>query len=137
MNQYTYEEIEVGQKESFSVTITAEDQNAFCGLTGDVNPLHQDPDYANAKGHKGCVVYGMLTASYYSTLAGVYLPGEHSLLHSVNSKFMKPVYIGDTLTVEGTVSEKNDTFRLINVKAVIRNQNGEKVSKAELQVGLI
>ena len=115
MNQYTYDEIKVGQKEHFSVVVTPEDQAAFCKITGDVNPLHQDAEYAAAKGHKGCVVYGMLTASYYSTLAGVYLPGERSLVHSVKSKFLKPVYIGDTLLIEGTVTEKNDTFQMIIV----------------------
>ena len=134
MNRYTYDEIEIGQKEHFSVTVREADQEAFCRITGDVNPLHRDLEYAAAKGHKGCVVYGMLTASYYSTLAGVYLPG---LVHSVKSKFLKPVYIGDTLLIEGTVTEKNDTFQMIIVKAVIQNQDGVKVSKAELQIGLI
>lgn len=137
MNRYTYDEIEVGMEESFSVTVTEADQAAFCRITGDVNPLHRDAEYAASKGHKSCVVYGMLTASYYSTLAGVYLPGEKSLVHSVKSKFLKPVYVGDTLLIEGTVTEKNDTFQMIIVKAVIQNQDGVKVSKAELQIGLI
>ena len=50
---------------------------------------------------------------------------------------MKPVYIGDQLTIEGKVTEKNDTYRLIRVKAVIRNEAGEKVSKAEMQIGVL
>ncbi|MBQ7587446.1 MAG: MaoC family dehydratase [Lachnospiraceae bacterium] len=137
MNRFTYDEIEVGHKESFSVRVAQEDMDRFRAITGDVNPLHADPDYAKEHGHKDCVVFGMLTASYLSTLAGVYLPGEHSLIHSVKTKFSGAVYVGDELTVEGTVTEKNDTFELIIVKAVIRNRNGEKVCKAELQVGLI
>ena len=40
----------------------------------------------------------MLGASFFSTLAGVYLPGEHCLLHGVECKFAKPIFIGDTLT---------------------------------------
>lgn len=137
MNRFTYDEIEVGHKESFSVRVAQEDMDRFRAITGDVNPLHADPDYAKEHGHKDCVVFGMLTASYLSTLAGVYLPGEHSLIHSVKTKFSGAVYVGDELTVEGTVTEKNDTFELIIVKAVIRNRNGDKVCKAELQVGLI
>lgn len=137
MNSYTYEEITEGMKESFSVTVTEEMQNAFRNITGDINPLHNSAEFAKEKGYTSKVVYGMLTSSFYSTLAGVYLPGERSLVHSCESKFIKPVYIGDTLTIEGKVSEKNDTYRLIRIKAVIRNQNNEKVSKAELQVGLI
>lgn len=136
MNAYKYEEIEIGHKESFSVTITEEMLAAFKDITGDVNPLHNDEEYAKAKGNPGRVAYGMLTASFLSTLAGVYLPGERSLIHEVNVKFSKPVYIGDVIEIEGVVDEKNDTFSLIMLKVTMRNQNGVKVCKAKMQVGV-
>ena len=136
MNTYTYDQIEVGHKESFKVKVTQADMDKFREITGDVNPLHKDPEYAGSLGHPGCVVFGMLTASYLSTLAGVYLPGQHSLIHSVKTKFSGTVYVGDELTIEGTVTEKNDTFELIIIKAVIKNQEGMKVCKAEMQVGI-
>ena len=136
MNTYTFEELNVGMTESFTVTVTEQMMDAFTRLSGDVNPLHCDERYAVESGFPGRVVYGMLTASFYSTLAGVYLPGERSILQSVDSKFRSPVYIGDTLTVTGKVSEKNDTFRMITVKAEIINPDGKKVSKATLQVGV-
>ncbi len=136
MNEYRYEEIDIGQRESFSVTVTEEMMSSFCAITGDINPLHNDEDYAVSKGHPGKVVYGMLTASLLSTLAGVYLPGKNSLIHEVKIKFSKPVYIGDTLTVEGIVEEKHDVYSLIILKVLIRNQNGDKVLKATMQVGV-
>lgn len=136
MNSYTYDQITVGQKESFSVTVTEKMMKDFLEITEDVNPLHNDGSYAKSKGHASVVVYGMLTASFLSTLAGVYLPGKRSLIHEVNTKMEKPVYVGDTLTIEGTVKEKNDTFKFIVVKAVIRNQNGDKVLKAQMQIGV-
>lgn len=136
MNQYTFEELEVGMKESFTVTITEGMMETFKQLSGDNNPLHCDENYAAASGFPGRVVYGMLTASFYSTMAGVYLPGQRAILQGVDSKFRSPVYIGDTLTVTGKIAEKNETFRLITVKAEITNQSGQKVSKATLQVGV-
>lgn len=136
MNEYTYEEITVGQKESFEVTVTDEMMASFCELTGDINPLHNDSDYAVSKGHPGRVVYGMLTGSLLSTLAGVYLPGKRSLIQEVKIKFSKPVYIGDTLTVEGVVEEKHDSYSLIIIKVTIKNQKGEKVCRARMQVGV-
>ena len=136
MNEYRYEEIDTGQRESFSVTVTEEMMLSFRTITGDINPLHNDEDYAVSKGHPGKVVYGMLTASLLSTLAGVYLPGKNSLIHEVKIKFSKPVYIGDTLTVEGIVEEKHDVYSLIILKVLIRNQNGDKVLKATMQVGV-
>ena len=136
MNEYRYEEIDIGQRESFSVTVTEEMMLSFRTITGDINPLHNDEDYAVSKGHPGKVVYGMLTASLLSTLAGVYLPGKNSLIHEVKIKFSKPVYIGDTLMVEGIVEEKHDVYSLIILKVLIRNQNGDKVLKATMQVGV-
>ena len=117
--------------------VDQKEQDSFSNITGDVNPLHRDVAFAKKKGYEDCVVFGMLTASYYSTLAGVYLPGENSLIHGVDAKFLKPVFVGDTLTVEGKVSEKNDTYKLLIIKASIRNQDGEKVSRATIRVGVL
>lgn len=136
MNNYTYEEIEVGHKETFDVIITEEMLKAFQTITGDDNPLHNDEEYAISKGNPGRVAYGMLTASFISTLAGVYLPGRRSLIHEVNVKFSKPVYIGDVIHVEGVVEEKNDTFEILMVKVTMKNQDGVKVLKGKLQVSV-
>ena len=83
MNHYTLAEMTPGRSEEFTVTVTAEMMDAFCAITGDVSPIHRDADYAKGRGYPGRVVYGMLGASFFSTLAGVYLPGEHCLLHGV------------------------------------------------------
>ncbi len=136
MNDYTYEEIQIGHKESFTVTVTQEMMDKFRDITGDINPLHNDEDYALSKGHKGKVAYGMLTGSLLSTLAGVYLPGKKSLIQEVKIKFAKPVYVGDTVTVEGVVDEKNDTYSLLMLKITIRNQDGDKVCRGTMQIGV-
>ncbi len=137
MNEYKYEEIELGHKESFTVTVTEDMMSSFCKITGDVNPLHCDEAYAVSQGHSGRVVYGMLTSAMLSTLAGVYLPGKRSLIQEVKVKFAKPVYIGDELTVEGVVEEKHDAFSLIIIKVTIRNRDGVKVCRAKMQVSCI
>ena len=136
MNSYTLADLAVGTTESFTVTVTAEMMDAFYAITGDNSPIHMDADYAAGRGYPGRVVYGMLGASMVSTLAGVYLPGEHCLLHQVDSKFVKPVFIGDTLTVSGKVAEVNDTFSQITVKFTITNQDGKKVTRGQYVAGL-
>lgn len=93
-------------------------------------------EYAAGRGFPGRVVYGMLGASFFSTLAGVYLPGEHCLLHSVESKFAKPIFIGDTLTITGKVDEVNDVFGEITIKATITNQDGKKVTRGVIKAGV-
>lgn len=137
MNNYQYDDIYIGLTAKFPIKVSEEYFIAFQKHTGDINPLHSDNNYALLKGFPTKVVFGMLTASFYSTLAGVYLPGERSLLHSVDTKFLSPVYCGDILEIEGTVTEKNDLFQQITIKATIKNQDGKKVSKAVLKVGVV
>lgn len=138
MNEYTYSDLEIGQAESFSKEITVEMEEQFRQITGDINPLHRDDVYAEEIGNgkfKSHVTFGMLTASLYSTLAGVYLPGKYSLIHSIeNISFKKPVYAGDVLTVSGVVNGKQDDFKLIRVSARITNSDGKVVSKADMKI---
>ena len=136
MNHYRLADLTPGVTESFTVTITEEMMAQFYAITGDNSPIHMDADYAAGRGYPGRVVYGMLGASFLSTLAGVYLPGEHCLLHGVDLKFAKPIFIGDILTVTGVVDEVNDTFREITIKASIVNQNGKKVTRAVIRAGV-
>lgn len=137
MNRYSFEEIQPGMEESFQVVITPDMLEKFKAITGDVNPLHTDEAFAKEKGYDGRVAYGMLTASFLSTLAGVYLPGERSLIHGVETKFVKPVFVGDTLTVAGRVSDKNELFPVFTLKVTITNQKGEKVLRGSMQIGVL
>ena len=86
MNSYTLADISPGLTADFTLEVTAEKMALFYELTGDCSPIHMDEAYAQRRGYPGRVVYGMLGASLFSTLAGVYLPGEHCLLHGVECK---------------------------------------------------
>jgi 3-hydroxybutyryl-CoA dehydratase len=137
MNEYSYNEIDVGLTEQFKVTVDEAMLNFFLKITGDVNPLHNDSKFAQSKSYPDRIAYGMLTASFLSTLAGVYLPGKNSLIHSVETKFVNPVFIGDNLLIKGLVTEKNDTFQLLVLKVVITNQKNQKVLKGIMKVGVL
>lgn len=138
MREYTISDIEVGMKESFSRKITKEMEDCFRTISGDENPLHRDDAYAreisNGK-YDGHVAFGMLTASLYSTMAGMYLPGKYSLIHSFDElSFLKPVFAGDDLTIEGEVVDKDEELKLIRIKVTIKNQNNKTVSRAKMKV---
>ncbi len=143
MNNFTWEELFVGKTAEFTANgggqgiITADMLEKFKDISGDNNPLHTGENFAKEKGFKDRVVYGMLTASLYSYLAGEYLPGKNCLLQSVHADFLNPVFIGDTLTVSGKITEKHDSVRQIIIKAVIRNQDGKKISKAKIEAGVL
>lgn len=137
IKRYSYDEIQLEQREVFTVCITEEMVQSFGWISGDINPLHNNTDYAREKGYQDKVVYGMLTASFLSTLAGVWLPGEKSLIHKVEAEFPSPVYVGDELTIEGIVKEKNDTFHYLVVKVIIRNQKGKKVLRGKMRIQVL
>lgn len=137
MNEYTLADISVGMAHEFSVTVTTEMTTRFVGISGDVNPLHVDLSYAESKGFRDSVVHGMLTSTFYSTLVGVYLPGKYCLLQGIKITFHQPVFAGDQLSVRGEVTHVTEALRVITVRGSITNQNGEVVSKAQIQVGFI
>lgn len=138
MNEYTFEEIEVGMSASFKKIITKEMEASFRVITGDENPLHEDDDFAfeiSGESFKCHVTFGMLTASFYSTVAGMYLPGKYSLIHSFDEiSFMKPVFVGDELTVTAEVIDKDEALKMIRLKIIVKNQDNKKVSRAKMKV---
>ena len=138
MNEFTISEIEVGMKASFIKQITEGMEDGFREISGDENPLHKDDEFAreisNGKFQRHAT-FGMLTASLYSTMSGMYLPGKYSLIHSFEElAFIKPVFVGDVLTVEGEVIDKDGALGLIRTKIIIKNQNNKVVSRAKMKV---
>ncbi len=137
MNQYKFEDIAEGLSESFEVVITSNMMENFLKISNDTNPLHIDVSYAKEKGFDSTVVYGMLTASFYSTLVGVYLPGKYCILQGIDIQFSKPVFVDDNLKISGKVSYINSAYKQIEIKASIENQKNQKVSKAKIKVGVM
>ena len=134
MQGKTYDAIKVGDKAHFSKTITESDIHSFSAMTADFNPIHVDEVYAttSALGKKmgGRIAQGMLSASLFSTLVGMYIPGKGALYVSQTCNFRRPVKIGDTLRAECEVLEKMEKFRVRMAMRCI-NQNGEVVVDGE------
>jgi 3-hydroxybutyryl-CoA dehydratase len=131
-----YEQIELG--ESFSVTkgISEADIANFGGVVGDFNPIHFDPQYAKTTMFGQRLAHGMMTASFISTAIGCGLPGKGALYLGQDIKFVKPVYIGDTVTARVEVIEKQDAKRQLILKTTVTNQHGDLVvdGKATVRV---
>lgn len=117
--QLRYEDIRVGAVYEFARTITKDDVMQFAELSGDHNPLHGDPAFGAKSQFGKNVVHGMLAASLFSTLIGMYCPGERALYMSQTLQFRKPIFYGDRVTVRGTVIAKNDSVQLVTMKTEI------------------
>jgi 3-hydroxybutyryl-CoA dehydratase len=136
VNSLDWSALGVGVSAEFEVTVTQAMLERFRTDTGDDNPLHHDAAYARKEGFAGPVVYGLLTSSFLSRLAGVHLPGERCLLQGVDVSFHKPVYVGDQLTVRGEVTYRNEACRQAEIACRITNQHGDRVVRARLKVGV-
>jgi len=132
-----YTDINVGDKETLSHTISKMDIDKFVDLTGDDNKLHVDEKYASTTAFKKPVVHGMLGASFISTIIGTKLPGDGALWFSQSLEFLLPVRIGDTLTITAEVLKKNDKEQIIELKTEIQNQNRQIVTKGIAKVKVI
>lgn len=134
MNNYCLSDLKIGWTEQFHVRITEKMMDSFREITGDINPLHNDEEYALKQGFPSKVGYGMLTASFLSTLAGVYLPGKRSMVYSVNIGMTKPVFVGDELVITGKVMDIYESVSQIDVKVEIKKMDGEKVLKGNMRI---
>ena len=135
MNSFKFDDLKKNHTENFNVTILETMMKSFENISGDTNPLHLNSDFAINKNYKDKVVYGLLVSSFYSRLVGVHLPGKYALLNSINIDFLKPVYINDSLNVEGKVINLDHRFKIINIKSRITRDN-ELVSRADIKVSI-
>lgn len=132
-----FEDLAVGQRASFSKTITDADLSHFVAITGDVNPLHVDDEFARSTFFGSRIAHGMLTASLFSTLVGMRLPGTGAIYRSQTLEFLKPVRVGDTVTAVFEVTAIDRESNRIEVASWIENQRGEVVIRGSAVASLL
>ncbi len=125
-NRRRYEDIETGDRSTFSKTIGEADIFAFCGITGDFNPVHVDEVFAKETRWEGRIAHGMLVAAMVTQTLSAIL-GDGSIHVSQEVSFEAPVRIGDTITVVSEVIEKLEEKRRVIVSSVWTNQDGTTV----------
>lgn len=117
--------IKVGDTAEITHKITQNDVNLFASLTGDFNPLHMSAEYAKSTSFQKPVVYGMLSASFISTMIGTRMPGEGALWSSQMLEFLRPAFVGDTLFVRSTVIQKSNATRSLLLDTKVSNQHNQ------------
>lgn len=116
--------LEIGQKASFTKTITETDVYNFAGIVGDFNSVHVDKVKAEKSIFKARIAHGMLVGSLISTVLGTKLPGEGTIYLEQNLKFKAPAYFEDTLTAEVEIKEILNTKKgIYKLNTIVRNQN--------------
>ncbi len=132
-----FDDLAVGERFYIpSRTVTEANFAAFQTVSGDNHPIHYDIEYCRAKGHPGLLAHGFqvlcFTAAGAGTLAHVI--GE-SLVAFIeqSSRFLKPVYPGDTLypSLEIAALTAQRTTGVVTVAVTVHNQKDELVLAGE------
>ncbi len=127
IENHTFDEIEVGGGAQLSRTLKAEDIELFAAMSGDVNPAHVDPEYANDTRFHGIIVQGMWGGALISTVLGTEYPGPGTIYLSQSLRFLRPVRVGDTLDVSVRVSAKDAEHHHVTLDCRCVDQHGNEV----------
>ena len=131
------DDFEVGQHVTFTKTFTEDDVRRFIEITGDVNPLHVDEAFASQTQFGGRVLHGMLTASIFSTMVGMLLPGPGAIYRSQTIEFLRAVHIGETVTAHFVVRGIDRVKHRLDIESWIENEKGERVIEGTCEAGLL
>ena len=126
----------VGDSVRFSKTVGESDIYLFAGLTGDLSQNHVDDEFMSHSIYGKRIAHGALMVGFMSTASTRMI--EESLRKGIDStpvslgydgvRFLKPVYINDTITVVYTISEVNAEKRRTLANVDVTNQRGELVA---------
>lgn len=126
-DQSVHQSFKLGEKASFSKTVTEADVSTFAGLIGDFNPIHLDAEYARKSRFGRRVAHGMFTGGLISAVLGNKLPGPGSIYLSQQIEFLAPVFIGDTITAWVEIVDWRPDKRIMRLKTDCYNQDDRQV----------
>ena len=127
IENHTFDEVKVGDSASLSRTLTKEDIELFAVMSGDVNPVHVDEQFAHDDMFHQIVAHGMWGGALISTVLGTELPGPGAVYRSQTLNFRRPILPGDTVVVSVTVREKRPAHHGILLDCRVTNQDGQVV----------
>ena len=126
--------MQIGDTASLSKKITDADVRAFADLSGDHNPLHLDDAYAQSTRFGKRIAHGAFSLALISSVLGNLLPGNGSVYMKQDLKFLKPVFIDDTLTATVEIISIRAERGIVTLKTTVRNQRDEIVADGEAMV---
>lgn len=103
-------------------------------MSGDVNPAHVDAAYAKSSRFGEIIAHGMLGGSLISTVLGTLFPGPGTIYVGQSLTFLKPVHVGDTLTVTVRTTAIDAARRRVFLDTRCVDQDGAAVIEGQAEV---
>ncbi len=122
-----------GESATFTKTLTERDLLLTAEITGDHDPLHVDADYAartpfGRRIAHGALVLGLLSATASAIAHRAIASGADGVPVSLGYdrvRFLKPAFIGDTLTAEYVIETLDEARGRAEAACQVLNQHGE------------
>lgn len=134
LENFTYDEISLGQTAEYVRTVTERDVTLFAAMSGDINPVHLDEEFARTTRFGGRIAHGMMTGALVSAALACVLPGPGTIYLNQSLRFTAPVKIGDAITVRLKVIAMRDDRRFVTLDCEAVNHNGEAVATGTAEV---
>lgn len=131
---FTYDELSIGQTATYSKVIGEQDIQLFAAVSGDVNPVHLDEEFATGSQFGERIAHGMLTGALISAALAMELPGPGTVYLGQSLRFRLPVKIGDTVTIKLEVLEKKDRRQYVTLDCKAYNQDEKLVASGTADV---
>jgi phosphotransacetylase/acyl dehydratase len=130
----TFDELAPGDTARLARTLTHKDVELFAIMSGDVNPMHVDEEFARSDVFHHVIAHGMWGGSLISTLLGTELPGPGTVYLGQTLRFRKPIYVGDQILVSVTVDRLHPENHRVELTCEATNQRGELVITGTAEV---
>lgn len=130
----TFDELQIGDSAELSCVLTQRDIGLFAVVSGDVNPAHLDPEFAERSRFHGVIGHGMWGGALISAVLGTRLPGPGTIYLGQALRFKRPVRPGDAITARVTVRELHAEKGIAVLDCECLNQFGETVISGSAEV---
>lgn len=125
---------EIGQTATIEKTLDKQTVEAFASVSEDYNPIHLDEDFAKTTQFERPIVHGMLASSLISGLLASKVPGAGSIYLGQSLKFIRPIFVGETVTAKVEVTSVRDDKPIAVISTQVLNAKGEVAVDGEATV---